>query len=170
VFDAEGVTNVVWVMTYMSLPRWDCLVGDLWPGDDLIDWLAYDPYSADGSTRSVTRFANVLAAKSDPTHHFTDKPLMLGEYGVNIKPRSTDGTVRAAARQRAHAYYDNMAALLHNRTIPNLKALVVFDSKTGTNNTNFGVGVDAWGTDDPAEQAAFNRLAASPAFLSSPAQ
>jgi hypothetical protein len=61
-------------------------------------------------------------------------------------------------------------ALLRNRTIPNLKALVVFDSKTGTNNTNFGVGVDAWGTDDPAEQAAFNRLAASPAFLSSPAQ
>jgi hypothetical protein len=171
VFDAEGVTNVVWVMNYMSLPRWDCLVTEVWPGDDLVDWVAYDPYSTDGGTTEVTRFAESLAAKTDASHGFVGKPYMLAEYGVIAKPTTREEAElgieasREASRVKARAFYGNLEQLLGGQVIPNLKALVVFDSQTGTNGLNSGVGVDAWGAADPAEQEAFNRLAANPAFL-----
>jgi hypothetical protein len=164
-FDEEGATNVVWVMNYMSLAKWDCLIDELWPGDDLVDWVAYDPYSLDGGTAEITRFADLLAAQSDANHNYADKPLMLAEYGVHIRPDTTDDARRESARATARSYYNNVAALLDAQTVKNLKALVVFDSKTGANAVNFGVGVDAWGAEDPQEQAAFNRLAANPAFL-----
>ena len=43
-FDALGVTNVVWVMNYMGWKDWNCVVKDLWPGNDYVDWVMWDPY------------------------------------------------------------------------------------------------------------------------------
>ena len=34
-FTSDGVRNVVWVMDYMNYSPFDCLVPDLWPGNDL---------------------------------------------------------------------------------------------------------------------------------------
>lgn len=160
VFDDVGVTNVVWVMNYMSYSRWDCLVGELWPGNDLVDWIAYDPYSTDGTATTVTRFAAELT-KRLPAN---DKPLMLAEYGARIGAKNAAEPARQLAREKSRAFYDNLGTLLDQRTVPRLQALVVFDS-TVSSDGNFGVGQDTWGLPDPAEQEAFNRLAAHPAFL-----
>jgi hypothetical protein len=150
IFDAEGATNVVWVMNYMHYDKWDCMVRDLWPGNDLVDWIAYDPYSSDGTVSTVTRFADVLAAKTDADHRFTDKPYLLAEYGIrSCKPAET------------HAYYDNLRRLLAAGTVPNLRGLVVFDSKgSGEGAVDYRVGYTCDSEADPAEQASFNRLAA----------
>jgi hypothetical protein len=165
VFDMEGVDNVVWVMNYISLPQWDCLVDEVWPGDDLVDWVAYDPYSIDGTISRVTRFADLLTAHSaasahpgldyPATHRYTDKPWMLAEYGVQVKAKD---------QAKARVFYDDLGALLDARTVGNLRALLVFDSQSGANAINLGVGVDPAGVPDPDEQAAFNRLAENPAF------
>jgi hypothetical protein len=152
VFNAQGVTNVVWVMNYMGFQNWDCMVNDLWPGDDLVDWIGYDPYSTDGSVTTVTRFASVLKQNTDNNHRYTSKPYLLAEYGV----RSCDPA-------QTHAYYDNLRGLVDARTVSNLRGLVVFDSAgSGDNAVDYRVGYDCAGSADPAEQASFNRLAADP--------
>ena len=41
IFDAAGVTNVVWVMNYMGLENWDCMIRDLWPEVPRLPRLCY---------------------------------------------------------------------------------------------------------------------------------
>jgi hypothetical protein len=71
-FDAIGVTNVVWVMNYMGWQGWNCMVDDLWPGNDLVDWIIWDPYGDDklNFQTSVAPFYNFLTANSDATHDY----------------------------------------------------------------------------------------------------
>lgn len=87
VFDAQGVTNVVWVWNMMGYYGHADLYtsGSLYPGDAYVDWIAYDPYaSTDTATFSTTvNKANgtfpgfyTWATQTHPT-----KPLMLAEFG-----------------------------------------------------------------------------------------
>src|SRR4051794_28637804 len=74
-FNAQGVTNVVWVMNYIGWKGWSCVVKDLWPGNEYVDWVTWDPYPASVTwTASVSDFYNFLTANSDPTHDFASKP------------------------------------------------------------------------------------------------
>ena len=43
-FDALGVDNVVWAMNYTGYVTGHCLTKDLWPGNDYVDWVMWDPY------------------------------------------------------------------------------------------------------------------------------
>ena len=49
---ADGVTNAIFVMDYMGYFKWglQSWFNDLYPGDDVVDWIAYDPYSTAGGT------------------------------------------------------------------------------------------------------------------------
>ena len=81
-FDALGVENVVWVMNYMGYPTWDCVVEDLWPGNDYVDWVMWNPYPRNTSwTLRIGHFYDLLTAKSDAEHDFLSKPWGLGEFG-----------------------------------------------------------------------------------------
>jgi fibronectin type 3 domain-containing protein len=153
-FAARGVTNVVWVMNYMGFQEWDCLVPGLWPGNDLVDWVMFDPYDTSQSSSwssSVSRFYNYLAAKSDASHDYLGKPWGLAEFGVG---RNTD-------QPHAYAFYDAALASVERNDFPRLKAYVVFDSEGifGTR-TSYSVA----GVFDPIEQQRFNTLANSPVF------
>jgi hypothetical protein len=171
----EDATNVIWVMNYMTLPDFECLVPEMWPGDDLVDWVAYDAYSSDGTANEITRFAAVLTNQQDCSvdpdtgakrRCYLDKPWMLAEFGV--RPAY-------ASQAQARAFYGNVSTMLDNNEVPNLRALVIFDS--AADNGNFQVGyqlpVKANGKPDPKgvpfpdpdEQAAFNALAQNKRFL-----
>lgn len=171
----QNVTNVVWVMNYMTLKDFECLVPQMWPGDDLVDWVAYDAYAFDGSADEITRFADVLTKNEDCSvdpatgkkrRCYRDKPWMLAEYGV--RPKFT-------SQPQARAFYGSVATMLDNFEVPNLRALVIFDS--AIEDGNFQVGyqlpVKANGSPDPKgvpfpdpeEQAAFNALAQNKRFL-----
>ncbi len=81
-FDALGVDNVVWVMNYTGFVTWHCMTKDLWPGNDYVDWLMWDPYTRNaGWTATVNSFYNYLSANSDAEHDFLSKPWGLGEFG-----------------------------------------------------------------------------------------
>lgn len=76
-FAADGVNNVVWVMDYMNWPPWDCLIPDLWPGNDLVDWVTFNGYQLSGNgtfTSAVGHIYNLLQSRTDATHAFTSKP------------------------------------------------------------------------------------------------
>ncbi len=153
-FAARDVTNVVWVMNYMGFQEWDCLVPELWPGNDLVDWVMYDPYDTSSSSTwasSVSRFYNRMIAKSDASHDYMSKPWGLAEFGVG---RNTD-------QPHAYAYYRDALASVERNDYPRLKAYVVFDSEGifGTR-TSYSVA----GAHDPMEQQLFNAMANSRIF------
>lgn len=151
----RGVTNAVTVMTYMGAPNWASKrwFGDLYPGDDVVDWVALDPY-ADARVRDFAGLVN----KTRPDYpnwpgfykwmqaRFPGKPIMVAEWGVFENPRDPrhkENLFTSAARQISR--------------FPQIKALVYFDSpKAPRGDTRFDT--------TPGAHRAFTALARSPHF------
>jgi hypothetical protein len=167
-FDAKGVTNIVWAMNYMGYQAWNCLVPLLWPGNDYVDWVTYDPYGGGSHTdtlfdESVSPFYNYLTQNSDPTHDYLSKPWGLTEHGA----WANGGTTQAGATD----YWNQAKTALINNTYPRLKMYLTFD--TSVNGTS-EVGLDFNRQPNTTEQTAYNTFAANllntTATLPAPAQ
>ena len=157
-FAADGVTNVVWVMNYMGYAQWDCLVPQLWPGNNLVNWVTYDSYSTSTSStwaNTIGRMYGVLTNDSNNTTNFLSKPWGLAEFG--------DCTT--ANQAHVYQYYAEAKAALDANLYPNIKMYMVYDS----NGNNAGMGCltdySKAGIYDPTEQADFNAFADDPIFL-----
>ncbi|WP_412540572.1 DNRLRE domain-containing protein [Longispora sp. K20-0274] len=126
---AKGVTNAVTVMCYMSYVPWNVQpwFGDLYPGDDVIDWVSWDVYAYSeagfGYGDFVEMVNRTLVGKSWPgiyswaARTFPDKPLMVAEWGVwqsGGNPGHKPWFFATTADQMA--------------LFPRVKALVYFDS------------------------------------------
>ncbi len=152
-FNADGVTNVVWVMNYMGFSKWNCLVPQLWPGNSYVDWVLWDPYTPGGGANLNAAIGNLytyLTNNSDTNHDYTSKPWGLNEWGASF----------SNAAQTYQAYADAKADV-DNNTFPKLKLWDVWDNlgfKTDYNNA---------GGQDPAEQAAYNKFADDSQFVDS---
>lgn len=152
-FDAQGVKNVVWVMNYMGWQGWDCAVKDLWPGNDLVDWITWDPYTNDKSTfkKDMTRFYDFLAANTDAKHAFTSKNWGIGEMGYEGEDQ-----------KKAYKYYDDMLATVKKNELPRLKMYLFFDMNAagfgGPKDWDARIGYAKSGKVDPTEQKHFNAM------------
>jgi hypothetical protein len=151
-FDARGATNVVWVMVYMGYSGWHCLYKELWPGNDLVDWVMWDPYAPGKTTwnQMIEGFYNTMETESDAAHDFKSKPWGLSEYGKG------DGANQAQVYQ---FYADGRTALANNR-FPRLKAYVIFDYGGATR-----IAYDANGNYDPLEVERYKALANDSHFI-----
>ena len=148
---ADGVTNAVFVMNYMGFSRWAPTVDSFYPGDDVVDWLAYDPYGF----AAETDFALLLNSPIDwpgfyswATAKAPGKPLMLGEWGFD--PRS---------QPNAAAIIDAAPDVVAGQ-FPMLKALVYWNSFTGAVQAR----IDGPGLAQQGYRAAFARMANHPYF------
>jgi hypothetical protein len=149
-----GVTNAVYVMNYMGYYGWADMFDELWPGDDVVDWIAYDPYSAavhkdfgiflNTPNKSFPGFYSWATAKAP------GKPLMLGEWGFDL-PNSPN----------APAILDGAVPIIQSQ-FPMLKAFVYWNDDVGT----FKVRLDQTSALGQAYTAAYARLAANPYFNS----
>ena len=105
---AKGVTNAVTVMNYMGTPHWggQPWFEELYPGDDVVDWIAEDPYIFGTDAVWWVPFAEAVNRR-DPvnvpdwpgfyawvTARHPGKPIMLGEWGVDEQVR--DGATKAS--------------------------------------------------------------------------
>lgn len=148
----RGVDNVVYVMSYIGFERWVDVVDDLYPGDDVVDWIAWDPYAVG----EIDSFADLVNSPSDGWPGFYEwatakapgTPLMLAEWGFNL-PRQTWAT----------EVLDDAPEVLRTR-FPALKALVYwndlgdrFDSRLTTD-----------GDDRSEFSSTFAELATDPYF------
>jgi len=127
---AAGVTNAVTVLVYMAYEHW-CVqpwFADLWPGDDVVDWVGFDPYLfARPGGYGHGDFGYLVDRTSDPrrwpgfytwvTRTHGDKPVMIAEWGVFEYP--TDPSKKAWI-------YSTVADQLAR--YPAIRALVYFDS------------------------------------------
>ncbi len=152
-FDALGVTNVVWVMNYMGYVSRHCLTKDLWPGNDFVDWIMWDPYPLTLTwNQSIDSFYNYLTVNSDAEHDFLSKPWGLAEFGYL-------GTNQTAA----YALYDDALRAIQTNRYPKLKAYVVWDNWISTSHDDRVGYAQATHLPDPVEQAHYNLLANDPA-------
>jgi fibronectin type 3 domain-containing protein len=150
-FDAAGVTNVVWVMNYMGWKSWNCVVPHMWPGNDYVDWVTWDPYPKTATwTDFVNLFYNYLSTHSDATHDYLSKPWGLSEFGYV-----------GSSQTAAYAMYDEARRNMTTGYYPRLKAYVVWDYKaSGTHDDR--VRYSETGVVDQVEQDHFNAWANDP--------
>lgn len=125
---ADGVTNAVTVMDYMGWYRWEkySWFNQLWPGDDVVDWIGFDPYGTGSASDTFTAHdLDTLIDRHDTgvpgyydwaTTTHPGKPIMLCEWGVSYDPNSPTGQA---------AFFNSMGDEIGN--FPDLKALVYYD-------------------------------------------
>ena len=156
---AKGVTNAVFVMIYMGYQGWGVKdwFDDLYPGDDVVDWIGFDPYvTANPNAGQHGDFATLVNQTTNPdvwpgfynwaVAKHPNKPLMLSEWGVFEYPAdpSSKAEIFASVTRQVDAF-------------PALKALVYFDSP---NAPKGDTRVDS----SPAALEAFRAVAAMPLF------
>jgi beta-mannanase len=97
---ADGAAKFVSVMNYMGFGRWNSMLDGLYPGDDVVDWIAYDPYQTNNASGLAGHdFADMVnrSYQSSPgfytwaTTKHPAKPLMLAEWGGLYNPANPTG-------------------------------------------------------------------------------
>jgi hypothetical protein len=128
---ADGVRNAVFVLNYLGTPTWGSQpwFNDLYPGDDVVDWIAEDPYVISGSgawwattfgaavDRKLAQYPDWPGFYSWAKQFHPDRPIMLGEWGVDEEPQQPDG--------KADFFLAQMGGM---QEYPNVKALVYWNS------------------------------------------
>ena len=154
-FDAAGADNVVWVWDMQGfLPNWErYYINGLYPGDDVVDWIGYNPYNwhecqPNARWRSFTEVASSFYDWLDeggPNRPSVDKPVMLGEFGSeeNQGAPTSDQTKAEWLREAGQVLPDRF---------PRLKAAFYFD--TEGRNTNGVPQFCDWGLDSSSSSMA----------------
>jgi hypothetical protein len=160
---ADGVHNAVTVMDYMGFNKWagQSWFGQLWPGDDVVDWIGLDPYGTANPNDSWTAHdLNVLVDRQDrylsgyyhwATTAHPGKPIMLCEWGVQYAANDPTGQAN---------FFDSMDQEVAH--YPALKALVYYDvpqPPAGSNIPQTTVTLNG------AAEAAFKAVANSTPFV-----
>lgn len=79
VFQREGATNVVWVWNPNStVPAGALDPRGFYPGDEYVDWIAWDKYDQEGGTPFEKLFADFVTGYGK-----MGKPLLIGETGAH---------------------------------------------------------------------------------------
>jgi beta-mannanase len=155
---ASGVTNVVNVLAYMGNEKWmaQSWWKDLYPGDDVVDWIGLDSYVSVEPGYHAGLFADLLDRKAPAGPGFyawattthQSKPLMIAEWGAYH---------RIGHPADKSAVYNSVLPELAKR--PQIKAIVHFDTKHDDQGDR-DISIDS----TPAGLASFRKLAASPVF------
>ena len=152
---SSGSDNLVFVMVYIGFHRWANLVDDLYPGDDVVDWIGYDPYGFAAQTDFAALLNRPTPESGWPGFYSwatgrSDKPIMVAEWGFDLIDAPDAANVLSGA-----------PVILEDQ-FPQIKALVYWNGTGRTLNTRL---------DQPGDAAArfataFAEMAADPWFNS----
>jgi hypothetical protein len=147
IFDEEGCENALFGMAYMNYPKWDSIIADLWPGDDLVDWVWCNLY---GSARRPDPEENFFHFTTLRARHRLGlgKPLGIIEWGIH-----------SAGRDGALDYFDAATAFLDKPAADMVKAWMVFDSPGAHDEGGLRLAFDDHGRPHPEKLAAYRRFA-----------
>lgn len=159
----RGVTNAVTVMAYMGYEQWgkQAWFEQLYPGDDVVDWIGFDPYvTSKPGAYHYGDFAKLVNLTTEParwpgfyswaTRKHPHKPLMLSEWGV---------FEHGGDPARKAWIYSTVAWQLDD--FPAIRGLVYFDSPRAPRG-------DTTIDSSAVALAAFRRVAALTAFNVTP--
>ncbi len=119
-FKSDGVTQVVWAVVFSGYQP-DAIYTALYPGDDVVDWIGWDPYNHVATNwmdplTTFNRFYDRIDGGLFGTATAAVKPRMLGEYGC-------------IDDSRRPAWLEAVPAALEQ--LPKLSAVEYFDSSNG---------------------------------------
>jgi hypothetical protein len=157
---ANGVTNVVFVMAYMNVEKWNDSPwwADLYPGNDVIDWVAVDSYvnaqPKGFHAGDFTYLMNRTTGRSKFNGWYnwaltTKKPIMVAEWAV-YECRTA---CSPAEKAKIHAQ-----VVQQMKAMPAIKAMVAFD--TASDQQGLDMRIDS----TPQALASYKKLAADPIF------
>jgi len=149
IFRAHGANNVafMWVTTAYAFEAASGQVQDvksMYPGDDVVDWIASDPYNFNhsGAWHSLSREMDTWYQWARTEH--PDKPLALAEWGSKEDPKDPE--------RKAKWFEDALRDL--STKYRAVKAVVYFDEEKHENGT-----INDWRIDtSPASLDAFARI------------
>jgi beta-mannanase len=157
---ADGVTNMVTVVVYMSYEKWFNAPwwADLYPGNDVVDWIGLDAYlTAQPGGFHYGTFSDLMDRTTDPkkfpgfyqwtTRTHPDKPFMLAEWGVY------ENTADLTQKPKVFA-----SVLPQLARYPALKGMLYFDSPKIQNGGDLRI------DSSPAALAQFRKIATDPRF------
>jgi len=159
---AQGVKNAVSTIAYMNYEKWNDSPWwfDLYPGDDVIDWIGVDSYlNAQPGGYHYGDFANLMNRTTGKSKHpgfytwattqHPTKPIIAAEWGVY------DSSAKVLGTNKANVYntvLDDLASM------PAIKGIVYFETAHDQSGHDIRM-------DDTAEAlAGFKKVAADPRF------
>jgi hypothetical protein len=156
---AHGATNVAYAMVFMAYPPWNVKPWwpALYPGNDVVDWIAWDTYAYSNPGYGFGDFAQMVDrttrwVRSWPgmytwaARHFPGKPFMIAEWGVfqsHMNPHHPADFISSVAAEISR--------------FPRIKALCYFDTPNAH-------GHDTRVTATPDLLAKYRWLGAQPVF------
>ncbi|MEV4514867.1 DNRLRE domain-containing protein [Dactylosporangium sp. NPDC049525] len=159
---ANGVSNAVFVVAYMNYEKWNNTSwwGDLYPGDDVVDWVGIDTYNNAQPGGFHTGDFNYMMNRTTDKAKFpgwytwattkhAGKPIMVAEWGVY------DSSPTVVGKNKADVYATVLPQLAK---MPEVKGLVYFETAKDQN------GHDIRMDDTPEALAGFRKIAADPRF------
>jgi hypothetical protein len=146
----EGATNVV--KTYVTMGWKPELSEAYYPGNDVVDWVAGDPYNwaySKSHFDAPWRSFEAAAGKFYAWAKGKGKPIMIAETGCVEDPRDPG---------RKAQWIREMGETLKHKW-PEIKAVCYFN-----NNHDDGRGINGWHIESPQALAAMRELAQDPYF------
>lgn len=160
VLSRDNPVNMTTVMNYTGSQKWAEMpwFENLYPGSDVVDWIAQDPYAFDlEATPDLLSLVNQTDGGRWPGFYnwaaatYPDRPQMLAEWGVNDS---------ADLPEAKAAFFDSAEEQLAR--LPKLRALVYWDhSGVDASGTPLPVGRTSVST-SPESLAAFQRFVGGP--------
>jgi hypothetical protein len=136
----------------MNYSPWDCLVQQLYPGDNLVDWIMFNAYGGGNQTwdAAVNHFYSLLTNNSNSSHNYLSKPWGIVEWAYH------NGTSAQYAN-----YFNQVKTALDTNAFPKLKAYMVYDSRDQGSNAglNSRVAYDDSGNYQNTQAAAYSAFA-----------
>lgn len=132
-----GVDQVVLVMTYMGFERWASIVDGLYPGDDVVDWIGYDPYGFE-QEQSFGMLLNRPNETGWPgfydwaTAKAPGKPIMVAEWGFQLERQPRAPAILGEAIATLREGFPAIKALVYwNGTVERVDGRLGQDTEVG---------------------------------------
>jgi hypothetical protein len=114
-----GVTNAVFVWNVMGFDGWASVIDSFYPGHDVVDWIAYDPYGHVAQD-TYDKFVNRPNANRNwsgfyawATKKAPGKPIMMAEWGIILGEQPKAVSIVDGAASTLQAKYPMLKALVY---------------------------------------------------------
>ncbi len=133
-----GVDNVVYVWNPMGWVGWRHLFDGLYPGDDYVDWICYDPYARNDRQPDLAGIINTERPDLDwpgfyewATAKAPGTPLMLCEWGVDLRSNSDPASILGGDIDEQLARFPALKGLVYWNDIDRVNARIDVTTDAG---------------------------------------
>ncbi|HEY1835476.1 MAG TPA: fibronectin type III domain-containing protein [Candidatus Saccharimonadales bacterium] len=155
IFQAHGVHDVLWTLSYSSQTSSQCEIPIDWPGSQYVNWIDFDSYDHNNNPNKNTWGSTI----GQFYKALEDVPGSIGQQ-INAVPWGVGefGTGQNNDQQNVVNYYETGAAGVTDNTYPKLKMYLIFADHVKHTNIGALTDYDSKGQRDSDKQTTINKL------------